>query len=306
MHAAPSSPFLFTPGGDQAQADLCHRRERLEEAAAVVGRLAHDFGNVLTSILGFAELTLSQLRSDSDVMPYVTEMQRAAQQGAQFISELRLFSRRSAVQPRPASVAAVAAEEQSRAEPNWVPGCELRVGVLANLPHVAIDVDPLRQILSRLLDNAHEACVGKESLVSLTARVVDLTEADTHHLLGNVSPGPHVEITIADNGKGLSPVAQQCLFREMFFTTKPRHRGLGLAIVYGILHAYRGGLRIDPISDSGTVVRVVLPVAPVNAPTIPARVPQGRAADSKTTSGDKNFVTQTPNFDSPALVSSSR
>ncbi len=267
MNDVSSDSALLAPNRDQAQHDFVRQKERLEDAAVVVGRLAHDFGNVLTSILGFAELTMRQIGPHSEVAPYVAELHQAAQQGAQFVSDLRLFSRRRSVQPQPTSLLELAAAEEARLRPTWVPGCELRVSLPSNLPAIAIDAEPLRQVIGRLLENAHEACAGTESLVTLTARLVTLTESDSRQVLGNAAAGPHVEITIADNGKGLGTVARQYLFRELFFSTKPRHQGLGLAIVYGILHAYRGGLRLDPGPEGGTVVRVVLPVAAVGTPS---------------------------------------
>jgi signal transduction histidine kinase len=62
------------------------------------------------------------------------------------------------------------------------------------------------------------------------------------------------------------------LFVEPFFTTKVRHRGLGLAVVYRTLFAHRGGVRIDPVPppDPGTVVRVVIPFAAARPAVAPA------------------------------------
>src|SRR5262249_21668086 len=80
-------------------------------------------------------------------------------------------------------------------------------------------------------------------VVTLSARLVELGEADCQELLGGAGPGPHLEVTVADTGGGLSPEARRRLFHEVFFSTKPRHRGLGLAQVYGLLQGCRGGLR---------------------------------------------------------------
>jgi CheY-like chemotaxis protein len=86
--------------------------------------------------------------------------------------------------------------------------------------------------------------------------------------LGNAKPGDFVELSISDTGKGLKPEVRRGLFNEPFLSTKPRRRGLGLAIVFGILSAHDGGFRLE--SDSGgTKVRLVIPVARVSAPRRP-------------------------------------
>jgi CheY-like chemotaxis protein len=100
---------------------------------------------------------------------------------------------------------------------------------------------------------------------------VHLTEASCLDLLGYAGAGPHVEITVVDDGCGLSAEARQRLFAEPFFTDKPRHRGLGLAVAYGILCAHKGGLSVAPGTERGTVARAFLPMAAASAPLEPAR-----------------------------------
>src|SRR5262245_21277283 len=79
-----------------AQVERAARQRRLEEAALVTRRLAHDYGNVLTSILGFTELSLGQASGETPLKRYLNEIHRAVQQGAQLTNRLRLFARRPA------------------------------------------------------------------------------------------------------------------------------------------------------------------------------------------------------------------
>ncbi len=246
------------------QLDLAARQQRMETAAEVTRRLAHDFGNVLTGILGFSELALAQqVPATSPLHSYLTEVYRGAQTGAQFTHQLRLFSRRQSTSSRACALAPLLAEEEKRLCP---PGARegspltLNVSLPNDLPPLALDSDHLRQVLGALLDNAREALAGPGS-IAISARLTALTEADCHDLYGAARPGPHVEVCIADTGTGLSPEVQRRLFAESFFTSKPRRRGFGLAIAYGILHAHRGGLRLHPGVERGVVARVLVPAA---------------------------------------------
>src|SRR4029079_6808191 len=74
---------------------------------------------------------------------------------------------------------------------------------------------------------------------------------------------------ITDTGCGLSPEVRRRIFAEPFFSTKPRHRGLGLAVVYGILRAHRGGIRVEQGAERGTVVHLYFPVVAHGAPPAP-------------------------------------
>ncbi len=260
------------------QLDRAARQQQLEVAALVTGRLAHDFGNVLTGILGFTELALAQqVPSSTPLHSYLSEVYRAAQSGASFVNQLRLFARRQSSTSRRTSLSAILAEQEARLFAARDPGVTLRLNVPPDLPPVALDADLLHQVLTAFLDNAREALVGPGT-ISVAARLVALAAADCHELYGAARPGPHVEVTVADTGIGLSPEAQRRLFSEPFFTTKARRRGFGLAVAYGILNAHRGGLRLYPGPEGGVVARVVVPVAP-ELPA-PAEEPGARAPEA--------------------------
>src|SRR5581483_8987512 len=131
------------------------------------------------------------------------------------------------------------------------------------LPAVAIENGPLQAVLGHLMANAAEAC-PPGGLVTVAARAVELTEEDARESLGKVAVGAHLEVAVSDTGTGIKPEVRRKLFAEPFFTTKVRHRGLGLAIAYRILCAHRGGIQVTPVPPpgTGTLARVVLPLAP--------------------------------------------
>jgi signal transduction histidine kinase/CheY-like chemotaxis protein len=240
--------------------DRAARQQRLETTASVTRRLAHDFGNVLTGILGFTELALAQqVPANTPLHSYLNEVYRAAQGGAHFTQQLRLFSRRQSSSSRSTALLPVLLEEAGRVRGTLSTGQHLQVSVPDDLPPIALDADVLRQIAGALLDNAREALVGPGS-ITLSARLAELSRGDANELYGSVRPGPHVEVCLADTGTGLSPEAERRLFAEPFFTTKPRRRGFGLAVAYGLLHAHQGGIRLYP-TERGVVARFVVPVA---------------------------------------------
>jgi signal transduction histidine kinase/ActR/RegA family two-component response regulator len=262
------------------QLDLTARQQRLEAAAAVTRRLAHDFGNVLTGILGFTELALAQQTpSSASLHAYLSEAYRAAQAGAQYTNQLRQFSCRQPLSSRGCQVGAVLSELEGRLFSSPEAGTLFRLDVASGLPGVAIEGEQLAQVLTALLDNSREALVGGCGAVSVSARHVELSAAECGRFYGDTRPGPHVEVTVADTGCGLSPEAMQKLFVEPFFSTKVRRRGgFGLAIAYGILSAHKGGLYLHPGEERGVIGRVVLPVAVTPAAITPVQPEAASAA----------------------------
>jgi signal transduction histidine kinase len=257
--------------GDEA-AQQARFQRRIEEATVVTRRLAHDFGNVLTGVIGFAELVQAQLPRDAGPHAHLGELLRSAQQGARLVQKLSAFSRRPGPGGRSTGLRLAAVEEVLRVLRRWGPAVVLRHEVPADLPALAIDGSALAQVVGQLLDNACEA-VADGGVVTLAARAVELDEADCRAYLGRPRPGNHVEVTVTDTGPGVPPDVRRRLLGDLFYTTKPGHRGYGLAAVYGILQAHQGGFLLRPAAEGGTEAQVVLPRAAA-APPGPRGEPQ--------------------------------
>jgi signal transduction histidine kinase len=174
------------------------------------------------------------------------------------MQQLTLFSQSGSVGPGPAALSLVTADEEARLAASLPTQVQAQFDLAGDLPLVAVDAEPLRQLLGHLLDNARES-VGTPGTIRVTGRVVEISADDSAAWVGEPAPGRYVELAVADSGAGLPPEAKQRLFAEPFFTSKPRHRGLGLAIVCRILYARGGGLRLEPGAGGGTVARVLLP-----------------------------------------------
>lgn len=240
-------------------------RQRLEDTALVTGRLAHDYGNVLTGVLGFTELSLAQIQPGTAPHRFLTEAHDAAQQGVRLTNRLKQFGRRTPTSRKPTALADVVRDALSNYRSRYEHAASWEAAVPNDLPSVALDAEPLRNVLGHLLDNASEAVVAGGT-VTLLARGVELTEADAADLLGDPPPGSYVSLAVRDTGRGFSPDARRRAFAEPFFSTKPRHRGMGLASIYGIISSNGGGLRLEHGDPPGTTVTVYLPAARADAP----------------------------------------
>ncbi len=243
--------------------------QRLGDTAAIAGRMAHDFDNLLQGIIGFSDLALPLLPPGSQPANYVAEIGKVGQRGITFTQQLHHLSRSGQVKPTPGAVGLALTKEEARLKVAAHNNVRIEKDLSPNLPPVAVEAGPLQSVLGHLLANAVEACPAG-GVVRVTARPVELSETDARGYLGRVGVGGHLQVTVTDTGLGIKPEVRRRLFVEPFYTTKVRHRGLGLAIAYRVLCSHRGGILIEnvPSPGTGTQVRVVLPLAAARPPAI--------------------------------------
>ena len=232
--------------------------ERMRIAGRVASRIAHDFDNILTGVIGFAELSLPAAPLGA-TKQYLTELLRVGHSGAELTRKLHLFGREIPAQKLPTKLQAAwrIIEDPLRAA---VPaGTDLEVAFPDDLPEIVIVAETLQLALEPVVSNAAEA--APKLPISVSARCDDLTAEDTIEIFGCPPPGRYVVITVADRGPGIAPEVRRRLFIEPCFSTKPRHRGLGLSIAFRVLLAHGGGLGLDSNDDGGAAVRLYLPTA---------------------------------------------
>ncbi len=232
---------------------------RVEQAATVASKLCHDFGNYLTGIMGFTELSLQQAPPGGTLQRFLGEVLQSAHAGADWIQRLHRFCRRLNFPGWPAGLELAIAEAQARLSRENRTNLEWAIDLPAGLPMVGADAESLDVILSELTANTCQACSGNARF-TMDARTVSLSATDCAQMLGNPAPGDYVEWNVRDNGPAIAPTVREKLFNELFFSTKPKHRGLGLWMIYGVLKRNGGGVKLA-CPELGFGVSMVLPVA---------------------------------------------
>ena len=243
--------------------------QKFEAIGTMAGGIAHDFNNILTAILGSAELLRIDLRPDSPEAESVTTILAAADRAREVVNRILTFSRSDAPERRRIRGSNLVDEAVGLLRAGAP--AKVRVTTESPLHGDTIHVDPgqLVQVLLNLGTNAIHAMApaGGELRVSVRRREA----AELNPLPMGLEPGAHVEIVVADSGRGIPQEALGRIF-DPFYTTKPpgEGTGLGLSIVYGIVQAHGGAITVTSRIGEGTAFHVFLPAAPDEAP---ARVP---------------------------------
>jgi signal transduction histidine kinase len=233
--------------------------QRLADGSLLAGRMAHDFDNLWTGILGFADLALMELDRTSSTASHITEISTIGQRGIAITAQLHQLSRASGAKPNPSSLNSALTKERTRLSTVW-PKHQIEMSLSEGIPLVAMESQVLHSALAVILDNAVEA-MGNGGLLRIEAEPKEISLSEAKRFLGSPRPGRVVLVRVIDGGVGIKPEVQKRLFHEPFFTTKIRHRGLGLAIAYRILNAHHGGIRIESELGKGTSVTIALPPA---------------------------------------------
>jgi signal transduction histidine kinase len=243
--------------------------QKLRTIGEMTGGFAHDFNNILASVLGFAELAkerAGRLR-DHKLADFVDEIERAGLRGADLVKQLLIYSRGGNTEPHEFDLNNTIGETV-RFLRGTLPATVQITTEIPERPQPAF-ADPahIRQMLVNLALNASEAMNERgEITISLRRAVHD--EATCASCAARFS-GDHLTLSIADRGHGV-PAEVHDLFTP-FHTTKPvgQGSGLGLSVVHGIAHEYGGHITVSPRAQGGARFSVHLP--PHDARTLPAQ-----------------------------------
>jgi two-component system, cell cycle sensor histidine kinase and response regulator CckA len=261
--AAPAPAEIPKPAAPAAPADAggLALKQKLDCALQLARTVSIDFNNALTSVLGHVSLLLGKTEAGHPWRHSLLEVEKSAERAAEIANELQTFSRqeKEARRQPPGNLNAVTdrcVEFFRNAHGAKITWKELPE---RNLFGARFDEAKVQQVFTKILENAVEA-VGLEGQgqITVSTRNVDLTET-TQDRNVKLAAGTYVCVEVADNGRGIDAETLPRIF-EPFFTTKGKtHRGLGLALAYGIVTNHGGGVAVSSQQGAGAAVRIYLP-----------------------------------------------
>jgi two-component system, cell cycle sensor histidine kinase and response regulator CckA len=233
--------------------------QRLESLGVLAGGIAHDFNNLLAVIMGNTELALEQLSPGTETHTVLLQAFNGARRAADLTQQMLMFASR-----RPRRLAVVnlndLVDDLSDLVRAAIAGRGLYTQQLAPvLPLIEADGTQIKQVILNLVTNAAEALEASGAIHLATSAVMLSAEDLSQCLPGaNCLPGLYVALVVEDTGVGMDASTLQRIF-DPFFTTKFTGRGLGLAVVQGIVRAHGAALEMRSTPGRGTTVRLYLP-----------------------------------------------
>ena len=247
------------------ESQLLHA-QKMESVGVLAGGVAHDFNNILQTILGYTEMLMVEKEPGHPDLAYLKAIESAAQRARDLTRQLLTFSRKTEQRPRPLDINRSVREVCEILKTTIPKMIDIEL-TLADDPGI-INADPaqIEQVLMNLAINAKDAMPNGGRLMVETENVT-LDEKYTASHLG-AKPGKYVLLTVSDTGQGIDEETLKHIF-EPFFTTKEvgKGTGLGLATVYGIVKDHDGYITCYSGKPGlGTTFKVYLPVIDAMAP----------------------------------------
>jgi PAS domain S-box-containing protein len=260
-------------GASQVIRDVTERRgreaeaaesRRLESVGRLAGGVAHDFNNLMTVVMGYAEILRGSLEPGDERARDLGEIERAAARAGELTQQLLAFARQRRSTPADLDPGVVVEGLGRLIAPLLGPTVDFEVHAKPDLHLVRMDPAQFEQVVLNLAVNARDAMRGGGRLVIECANA---ERAGRHGVL----------LTVTDTGHGMTPDVQARIF-EPFYTTKPvgEGTGLGLATVHGIVHGAGGRIDVATAPGVGSRFSVFLPA--IDPPGDPTDTPAVRPA----------------------------
>lgn len=237
-----------------------HQSQKIESVGRLAGGIAHDLNNLLTPILGYAELILQEFSDEDSWKKAANEIIRASLRARDLIRQLLIYGRKQILQFSGVNINDLLENFQDLLSRTVREDIEIKYFLADDLPMVFGDIGQLEQIFMNLIINSQDSMVDGGA-ITIETRPVEIDEKYViSHDSDGVIPGRYVQIVVNDTGSGIPHEIQPYIF-DPFFTTKEvdKGTGLGLSTVYGIVKQHKGLIWVYSEPGIGTTFKIYLP-----------------------------------------------
>ncbi|MBT4099375.1 MAG: PAS domain S-box protein [Gemmatimonadetes bacterium] len=229
--------------------------QKMESVGQLAGGVAHDFNNQLGILLFDVDLLLARVEEVS-IREDLKKIRKTVLRAADLTRQLLVFSRRQRMEPQPVDLNHHVGELRKMMGRLLGENIDVVLQLDDQVCIVSADPGNLDQVLINLCVNARDA-MPDGGVLTIETRHVVVTQGDKAQ---GGEPGSYCLLAVHDSGHGMEQDVQERVF-EPFFTTKEAGKGtgLGLSVVYGIVEAHGGWLKVDSTPDEGSCFEIYLP-----------------------------------------------
>ena len=232
--------------------------QKLESIGRLTAGVAHDFNNILTTLMGYAELIDLNPSIPSEIKEKLKIIISQSEHASTLIRQLLDFSRTSVTEKHVTDILPYLKETVKLLRRTIPENIEIEFNYIPDEYWVEIDVNQLQQVITNLAINSYDAMPeGGVFRIEVSKKHYNLHAKKP---LPQMNEGEWVILTFKDTGVGIAPEHLPYIF-EPFFTTKPKGKGtgLGLSQVYGIIKQYNGYIKVESEIGKGTTFTIYLP-----------------------------------------------
>ncbi len=230
--------------------------QHLESLGYLTSGIAHEFNNLLTVILGNAQILSGELSDKKEVAMQLEMIEKASLGGAQLVSKLLAFSRNQSLQNELQDINNLISRFKELLLHEVLGDTEVILELTDDATSAMVDSLQLESALLNFLLNAKQAMPNGGKITVATSNIHVSHSARDRHT--GLNPGDYVRISISDEGIGISEENLSRIF-DPFFSTKELGSGLGLSSVFGFAKQSRGHVSVDSKTGEGSTFHLYLP-----------------------------------------------
>ncbi len=232
--------------------------QKMEAIGTLAGGIAHDFNNILSAIIGYTELALTEDGITPEINDHLSEVLKAGNRARDLVRQILTFSRQKEGEAKPIMVKNLVNEALKLLRASLPSTIEIR-RIIRSDGMVLADPTQINQVIMNLCTNAGQAMESEGGVLTVELDQEEL-DAEATLWLNLKEPGPYVVLTVNDTGTGIPAKIMERIF-EPYYTTKEKGKGtgLGLAIVHGIVAGIGGAISVKSQPGRGSTFMVYLP-----------------------------------------------
>ena len=230
--------------------------QKMNAVSQMVGGVAHDFNNLLGVILGYGELLESKLDNQPKLENFCHQINVAGMRGAKLTRKLLSLTRAVDTENERCDINTLLNEESEFLKKSLTAKIKLEFNLNNDLWPTMINRSDFEDAILNLCINARHAMKEgqQDSFIKISTNNIHYTNGNIFEL----TPGDYVQVTITDNGIGMTDEVRERLF-EPFFTTRDTGTGLGLSQVYNFAKRSRGTIKVTSTLGSGSEFQLFFP-----------------------------------------------
>ena len=249
----------------QSFQDQIRQMQKMEAIGQLAGGVAHDFNNILTAILGNAEMATMKTAADHPARPNLTRILEAGTRASHLVQQILTFTHQQEFSRTVLDLAPVLHEALNLLRATLPANIKLTAACKPAAPTVLADATQIYQVVMNLCTNAWHALKEQPGHIAIELAPVTLTQA-LRSFQATLQPGCYARLSIRDTGCGMEPETVERIF-DPFFTTKSvgQGTGLGLSVVHGIVRGHEGAIVVESCPGQGTTFHLYFPAAKASA-----------------------------------------
>ena len=232
---------------------------KMEAIGTLAGGIAHDFNNILTAIISFAHLAKRDLVEDSSAGKGIDVVIQSSRRAADLVQQILTFSRKSEHNLQSLNPHLIATEALRMLHSSLPSTIIIHEDIDKGCGKIWADPTNIHQIMMNLCTNALHAMEKEKGTLTVKLYRREVAAEEIVYESG-VTAGLFIVLSVSDTGHGMDAVTKERIF-EPYFTTKEMGKGtgMGLAVIHGIIHDYKGFIKVDSTPGEGSTFSVYIP-----------------------------------------------